>query len=103
MREVFERAAALVEQGWTQGRSACNSKGDKVRWESAEATCFCMMGALSRALWPSIWTTASYSTLYTQLRARLQNVNPFGWNDTAERTQAEVVEFLRMCAAESVP
>jgi hypothetical protein len=49
-KEVFQDAAALVEDGWTQGHMARDADGDMADALGDRATCWCALGALYRAL-----------------------------------------------------
>ena len=46
---VLDRAAVLVEQGWTTDADARDANGDEVEGCDESATCWCMRGAIIRA------------------------------------------------------
>ena len=48
--QVLERAARRVEQGWTRGIEAENKRQGMVHPGSPDAECWCMRGAIQRAL-----------------------------------------------------
>lgn len=96
---IFTRAAEIVSSGWCQGVSALDSNDKKARWESDKAVRFCLVGAVSRAMWPD-WSPSAYSELFSVLHKRIGG-NPFGWNDKAERTQEQVVALLKGAAEDA--
>lgn len=46
LKRKFEKARALVDKGWTQGKYACDSSHNIVSVRSRTAKCWCMTGAL---------------------------------------------------------
>jgi hypothetical protein len=50
-QKVLLRAAELVELGWTRGTAARDADGQKVRSTSPQATAWCVVGAVDRALY----------------------------------------------------
>lgn len=52
-REIIERldkAANLIEQGWTQGAYARDANGIGVHPRSEDAVCWCLTGAIQNAM-----------------------------------------------------
>jgi hypothetical protein len=49
-QKLLLRAAELVELGWTRGTAARDVDGQKVRSTSPQATAWCVVGAVDRAL-----------------------------------------------------
>jgi len=96
---IFDRAAQLVESGWSQGVSARSDDGTVCRWESPDAKAFCAMGAVARALHESGWwcpeTQSAALVLLQQRVARLGGKSTPKWNDDQARTREEVVAMLR--------
>lgn len=45
--ERLEQGLARVTRGWAQDVLACNADGDQVDPEDKDATCWCMLGALT--------------------------------------------------------
>lgn len=45
------RAAEVIAQGWTRGTAARDADGQKVRSTSPQATRWCVVGAVDRALY----------------------------------------------------
>lgn len=90
---IFARAADLTEQGWCQGQP----------WETRDGVmCYCTWGAISKA----IRDTGAIDD-QQEVEAKLWNgigldpsISIGSWNDSPERTQAEVVALLRKLAEE---
>jgi hypothetical protein len=49
-QKALLRAAELLEMGWTRGTAARDANGQKVRSTSPQATVWCVVGAVDRAL-----------------------------------------------------
>jgi hypothetical protein len=110
---ILDRAADLIEpEGmWTRQSYARDAKGREISPESPEATCFCMMGAISRV-------ASNHADLHAALALVGEGLPPSPkynahiggadyvaaiarFNDAPERTQAEVVAKLREAAAKA--
>lgn len=96
---VLEKAAELLEEpgAWTQGALGRDVDGDPVVVPQL-AACMCVHGALAKAAGKSrlyLWPTGAVLALQEAVRA-----NVVAWNDAPGRTQAEVVEALRLAAQE---
>ena len=50
-QKLLFRAAELVAQGWTRGTAARDADGQKVRSTAPQATAWCVVGAVDRALY----------------------------------------------------
>ena len=50
-QKILLRAAELLEMGWTRGTAARDAKGQKVRSTAPQATVWCVVGAVDRALY----------------------------------------------------
>ena len=50
-QKVLLRAAELVAMGWTRGTAARDASGQKVRSTAPQATAWCVVGAVDRALY----------------------------------------------------
>jgi hypothetical protein len=50
-QKLLLRAAEVVAQGWTRGTAARDASGRKVRSTSPQATVWCVVGAVDRALY----------------------------------------------------
>jgi hypothetical protein len=60
--KLLLRAAEVVAQGWTRGTAAREANGQKVRSTSPQATRWCVVGAVDRALY-ELWTLEVYDLL----------------------------------------
>ena len=89
----LKAARDLISQegAWTQGNCARDTNGNSVSCHSDEATCFCMIGAIVHVA-PDSWPTLS-GALYGSDEALIDN-GIAAWNDTPDRTQAEVVAMF---------
>src|SRR5258707_8536813 len=76
-------AAELVALGWTRGTAARDATGQKVRSTAPQATAWCVVGAVDRALY-ELYTVDAYPPLALE-------VDPY---DTAPRP-SEVLRALR--------
>jgi hypothetical protein len=102
--------SALVREGWTQSCSARNAYGEATAAADPQACCWCLTGALARAIpyGPAVENIerrlAATKALNTALRTRprwtiadssIEDRSHLEvWNDQRERTQAEVVELV---------
>src|ERR1700730_7708189 len=50
-QKILLRAAELVAMGWTRGTAAPDATGQKVRSTAPQATAWCVVGAVDRALY----------------------------------------------------
>ena len=110
VRQVLERALALIRLGWTQGLFARDDRGRDVSSCHSRAVCWCLMGAVRRAafdLWPELGAVTWAGLLDDTTRALVSVVPPeqltaglspgdqlIGWNDNRQRTVAEVYGVL---------
>ena len=93
--EVLSEARKLLERGWTQCTYARDLDGNGVEPRDRNAVAWCIRGALCKAR--DRW-------FGDQAERRLQQmVGGAGlitnWNDTAKRTQAEVLALLDQAIA----
>jgi hypothetical protein len=95
-KEVFQDAAALVEDGWTQGHMARDADGDMADALGDRATCWCALGALYRAVGDD---GDLFRNVSVTLARQIGTAVPI-WNDAPDRTQAEVIAALRRAAQE---
>lgn len=96
--EVLEAAADLLENpgAWTQGAHARNAAGAPMLLGSRlDAVCWCALGALDRVS-P---TNALWDASVQALKGVVGHIP--GFNDAANRTQAEVVAALREAARQA--
>jgi len=47
---VFRKARSLLDNGWCTGTMATNKQGEQVPYSDERASCFCILGAVGRAL-----------------------------------------------------
>jgi hypothetical protein len=116
--KLLLRAAELVAMGWTRGTAARDATGQKVRSTAPQATMWCLVGAVDRALY-ELWAVYVYallglevdaydtapcpSELLRALRRPLQRVlgrrGLAHWNDHGCPGPAAAEELLREAAA----
>src|SRR5260370_35338762 len=61
-QKILLRAAELVAMGWTRGTAARDANGLKVRSTAPQATAWCVVGAVDRAL-SELLTVDAYDLL----------------------------------------
>ncbi len=66
--KILLRAAELVAMGWTRGTAARDATGQKVRSTAPQATAWCVVGAVDRALY-ELWTVDVYALLGLEVDA----------------------------------
>ena len=116
--KILLRAAELVALGWTRGTAARDASGQKVRSTAPQATAWCVVGAVDRALY-ELWALDVYallglevdaydtapcpSELLRALRRPLQRVlvrrDLADWNDHGCAGPAAAEQLLREAAA----
>jgi len=99
-QQVIEGAIKLLkEKGWTQGAGARDAKGNRVAATNPEATCYCLVGALS----VSARSLPGYTDeAYFNVRNRVANALGARWccigltafNDQEGRKVEDVIELL---------
>jgi hypothetical protein len=116
-QKLLLRAAELVEQGWTRETAARDADGQKVRSTALQATAWCMVGAVDRALYELLnidvydllsLDVASYDTapcpagvmreLRRPLRRMLGRASVADWNDHVCPGPAAAARLLRDAA-----
>jgi hypothetical protein len=117
-QKILLRAADLVAMGWTRGTAARDASGQKVRSTAPQATMWCLVGAVDRALYELLnldvyallgvevdaYDTAPCSlAIQHALRRPLQRVlgrrDLAHWNDHVCPGPAAAEELLREAAA----
>jgi hypothetical protein len=96
--QILRDAAALVEKGWTQGCAAREIDGVFTGFSSGKASCWCVSGAIARAIYDLGGDVGSRSSVYPYLWTAIGTKFQAGWNDSPDRTQAEVVAALLRAA-----
>ncbi len=66
--KILLRAAELIAMGWTRGTAARDASGQKVRSTAPQATAWCVVGAVDRALY-ELWTLDVYALLGLEVDA----------------------------------
>ena len=117
-QKILLRAAELVAMGWTRETAARDAAGQKVRSTAPQATAWCVVGAVDRALY-ELWALDVYallglevdaydtapcpSELLRALRRPLQRVlgrrDLAHWNDHGCPGPAAAGDLLREAAA----
>jgi hypothetical protein len=117
--KLLLRAAEVIAQGWTRGTAARDADGQKVRSTAPQATRWCVVGAVDRALY-ELLTLDVYDLLGLEvdaydtapcplevlraLRRPLQRVlgrrDLAHWNDHVCPGQATAEQLLREAAAQ---
>ena len=67
-QKLFLRAGELVAMGWTRGTAARDATGQKVRSTAPQATAWCVVGAVDRALY-ELWNLDVYALLGLEVEA----------------------------------
>jgi hypothetical protein len=67
-QKLLLRAAELVAMGWTRGTAAQDATGQKVRSTAPQATAWCVVGAVDRALHEQ-WNLDVYALLSLEVEA----------------------------------
>ncbi len=74
--KILLRAAELVAMGWTRGTAARDASGQKVRSTAPQATAWCVVGAVDRALY-ELWALDVYALLGLEVDA--YDTAPCSW------------------------
>lgn len=104
-RDVLLKAASELEQGWCQNALTLGTDDHRAlayddQVIAAEATHWCVLGAMMRAshdLTGDIWSSAKFIA-GDALRSYLGIDDEVGWNNAAGRTADEVAQALREAA-----
>ena len=67
-QKLLLRAVELVAMGWTRGTAARDASGQKVRSTAPQATSWCVVGAVDRALY-ELWSVDVYALLGLEVDA----------------------------------
>jgi hypothetical protein len=92
--DVLDKAADLIEPegAWTQEYMARDADGYLASVRSEKAVRFCAMGAIRRV------NRVGEDAALSFLKLAIGKDNVARWNDSIDRTQAEVVAALRQAA-----
>ena len=104
--ELYNKAADLIEKGWTQQAYARNKEGYDVDPGKNDATSWCLSGALWLVVCgggPFTDTSSRFGPILNKLFENLKlRETAASWNDRPGRTQGQVVILLRNAAARSL-
>lgn len=93
LAQILRKARKLLEKGWTQGHWARDKEGLPADWASKEAACFCLGGAMRRAVVDAGAHAVEYHAatreLHTVMGFRLGSIPP--WNDADTRRPHHVL------------
>ena len=90
---VYNKAASLIEKGWTRGVYARNEKGFECNTYGESAVRWCVLGSLNFASHIYHVNLPGKLTAYLEVEESLAS-----WNDDPFRTQEEVVKLLKDAA-----
>jgi hypothetical protein len=98
-KPYLEKARELIQKGWVQKDFARDEEGNGVEdYEKNEkCTCFCLLGAIDRAVYPEMNFSIPVETLVVGMLKEKYAYNRNGvipWNDAPGRTQQEVIDIL---------
>ena len=104
--ELYNKAADLIEKGWTQNAFARDEEGGSVNPDDNEAASWCLSGALWLVVQENkILNETSRGRVTTNYKLvnnlKLERFAP-EWNDDPGRTQGQVAILLRNAAARSL-
>lgn len=87
------KASEYIRKGWTQGSVARDLNGDAEASMSARAVSWCVAGAIT-ASYRGVRGAERAEIASNRLRNHLRTDCLALWNDSPERTQAEVIAAL---------
>lgn len=90
--QALQKMRALIERGWAQGTFAADAHGERVSQFSNYATCFCLLGAYHRVRKQEKLSARTSDKIFELITSRVKNM--VTWNDSAERTQTQVLSML---------
>jgi hypothetical protein len=98
--QVLDKAADLIEPegAWTQGHGARTAAGRPTGPTDEDAQCWCLFGAICRIDGNDADEADISRFVQRALRTDGDISRMFDWNDSDDRTQAEVVSALRKAA-----
>lgn len=109
-KEIVLAAKHLIEGGWTQGCEARDDSGNPVDFDSPEASCFCITGAMQAASF-FVGSQSIRRQIYQKIveKKELQESGLAAesaaylvakWNDDQWRTKEEIISLLNELAKE---
>ena len=89
--ELYNKAADMIESGWTQHALARTVEGNRCNPESPQAVCWCLVGAIDVVSIGKLGAGHQNHFLnYLGLDGLISS-----WNDQLNRSQEDVVKLLR--------
>lgn len=85
------RELLSAPERWTQGCAARDRLSCPVAWDSGEATCWCLLGAVARAV-PVVLRQHAINQAICSVLGASENMS--GFNDAPERAHAEVLAVI---------
>ena len=99
--ELYNKAADIIESGWTKRTLARNIEGYAVHPNDRRATSWCLGGAIRLAVYTNEGLK-EYSSTMDRLMRNLELREDIGrWNDCHGRRKKQVVALLRKAATRS--
>ena len=100
--ELYNKAADIIESGWTKRTLARNIEGYAVHPNDRRATSWCLGGAIRLAVYTNEGLK-EYSSTMDRLMRNLELREDIGrWNDCHGRRKKQVVALLRKAANRSL-
>lgn len=108
MKRVLTRMQELLEMGWTQGEFARKIDKTPTDFMDVEASCFCMIGALERAVYDLKYVPFSLHNAEQLLKRhlpsrkglyRFANAALSQFNDAPTTKAADVLEVVKKALA----
>ena len=96
--EMYNKAADIIEKGWTRKVAARNELGYSVHPTAGDATSWCLSGALTVVSRIAEGFDLYESNFIGLIRNLGLSEHATKWNDDPNRTQKDVVELLRETA-----
>ena len=94
-RKILIRAREILsdESNWTQDVLAMDSHGCKVEFDSPNATCWCLVGAMKKS---SKELYGPCPAIYDAIKFIENEIGEYAtdWNDHADRTHQDVINLL---------
>src|SRR3974390_3229322 len=96
--DVLKATRSILEkpERWTQGASARNAVGHVVNFADSDAVCWCLTGAIQKAVYGDIDVLVldAMNYAFNEIDRTLGYSGILGWNDWPLRTHDEVLELL---------
>ena len=94
-KEILQEARKFVEKGWTQEACARDKNGNRVNWADAEASSYCLVGALRVASGTQDVDDKVFQTLKKVSRTPFSTPRTYAfYNDCKHITQVDILKLL---------